>query len=98
MLDAVNDPVVRQAVHRAAAAKTDLFSASHKAREIYDSGVEAYKSKEYAKSSDLLSAAYNLMLVENNGKETQSTAICLSTLASCYRDLGELEMALACCE
>lgn len=63
--------------------------------ELYKSAIEKFQSKKYNDAAlDLLQAINNF---KDKNRNTIKVATCYSTLASCFRDIGDFKMAYRAC-
>lgn len=67
----------------------------NKAAEIYQEGVDFYKQGQFDEAIEKLNESLKSFDSQNNSKKA---ALCLSTLASCYRDKNQLEKAICSCQ
>jgi tetratricopeptide (TPR) repeat protein len=71
---------------------------SHRAPlSLYQEGIQAYKEKNYLQAENILKNALGLYK-QTKGKETAEYGLCYSALASCYRELSNIDMAIYYCE
>ncbi len=62
----------------------------------YNKGIALFKSKEFLEAVQHLNNALALYNAPAN-KDNVACANCCSTLASCYRELGNMQQAIDCC-